>query len=127
MAAKSLFAVPLLGVLLVGVLLVGSCLVSAPAALAQAVDGRAATGSAASAADLQAFAQAQTRPKRAPTRIRVSPRCRSQTETLDYPPPWDCNTPGPGYVRNCSSRLVQENRPSGTVIVPLTRCWWEPG
>lgn len=28
-------------------------------------------------------------------------------------------------VRQCRSQLVKEYRPSGTVIVPKTQCWWE--
>jgi len=27
--------------------------------------------------------------------------------------------------RECRARLVQEYRPSGTVIVPRMTCWWE--
>ena len=34
---------------------------------------------------------------------------------------------GPGHVRQCASWLAAENRPSGAVIVPRMRCWWEPG
>jgi hypothetical protein len=30
-------------------------------------------------------------------------------------------------VRQCVSWLATENRPSGTVIVPRMRCWWEHG
>jgi hypothetical protein len=28
-------------------------------------------------------------------------------------------------VRQCRAQLVQEHRPSGTVIVPRMQCWWE--
>jgi hypothetical protein len=31
----------------------------------------------------------------------------------------------PNARRECRSRLVQEYRVSGTVIVPQTYCWWE--
>jgi hypothetical protein len=34
--------------------------------------------------------------------------------------------PGPNSERICRSWLVEEYRPSGTVIVPQMRCWWEP-
>jgi hypothetical protein len=34
--------------------------------------------------------------------------------------------PGPNSQRICRSWLVEEYRPSGTVIVPQMRCWWEP-
>jgi hypothetical protein len=69
------------------------------------------------------YAQAR-RPR---TRIRVTPRCPYRTEALPYPAPSECDFPGPGYVRQCNSQLVQEYRPSGTVIVPVMRCWWERG
>jgi hypothetical protein len=72
-------------------------------------------------------AHAQAQPKRARTRVRVTPRCLYRTQTVDYPVPYECEYPGPGYVRQCVAQLVQERRPSGTVIVPTTRCWWEPG
>jgi hypothetical protein len=32
---------------------------------------------------------------------------------------------GPNAKRECRARLVQEYRPSGTVIVPRMQCWWE--
>jgi hypothetical protein len=32
---------------------------------------------------------------------------------------------GPNAKRYCRSRLVQEFRVSGTVIVPHTTCWWQ--
>lgn len=35
--------------------------------------------------------------------------------------------PGPGYVRSCYARLIEEHRPSGTVITPHTFCRWVPG
>jgi hypothetical protein len=47
-----------------------------------------------------------------PVRIRVHPL----TQTL-----------GPDAVRQCQSWLAPEYRPSGTVIVPKMRCWWERG
>ena len=31
---------------------------------------------------------------------------------------------GPNAKRYCRTRLVQEFRVSGTVIVPRTTCWW---
>ena len=73
--------------------------------------------------DRSAYAQAE-RPR---TRIRVTPRCPYRTTSLPYPPAADCDFPGPGYVRQCNAQLVREFRPSGPVIVPVTRCWWEPG
>ena len=32
---------------------------------------------------------------------------------------------GPNAKRYCRARLVQEYRPSGTVIVPRMQCWWQ--
>jgi len=74
-----------------------------------------------------AHAQAQPKAKRPPTRLRVTPRCPYRTESTNYPPPTDCDFPGPGYVRQCTSWLAQEYRPSGTVIVPRMQCWWQRG
>jgi hypothetical protein len=36
-------------------------------------------------------------------------------------------TPGRLLYRDCTFRLAQEWRPSGTVIVPRQRCWWVRG
>jgi hypothetical protein len=35
--------------------------------------------------------------------------------------------PGPNAVRDCVANYVQEDRPSGTVIVPRMHCVWRPG
>jgi len=35
--------------------------------------------------------------------------------------------PGPNAVRDCTAHLVQEHRPSGTVIVPHMNCFWRRG
>jgi hypothetical protein len=35
--------------------------------------------------------------------------------------------PGPNAVRVCNAHLVQEYRPSGTVITPRMHCYWRPG
>jgi hypothetical protein len=69
----------------------------------------------------------QTRPRtvRPRTRIRVAPIYPYRTFSTDYPVPYEYEYPGPRGVRQCSSKLVQENRPSGQVIVPRMRCWWE--
>jgi hypothetical protein len=52
-----------------------------------------------------AYAQQAPRIRRARTRIEIRPR---------------------NIVRECTSWLQQEARPSGTVIVPKMRCWWRP-
>lgn len=36
-------------------------------------------------------------------------------------------TPGRLLYRECNFKLVQEWRPSGTVIVPRQHCWWVRG
>jgi len=84
--------------------------------------GRARTVGAATS-----LAQAEPRPPRPRTRIRVTPLYPYRTESLPYPPPYDVESPGPGFVRQCRSWLAPEHRPSGTVIVPHSRCWWERG
>ena len=33
--------------------------------------------------------------------------------------------PGPNSKRHCVSWLQKQDRPSGTVIVPQMRCWWD--
>jgi len=33
--------------------------------------------------------------------------------------------PGPNAKRECEARLVEQYRPSGTVIVPVMNCWWQ--
>jgi hypothetical protein len=35
--------------------------------------------------------------------------------------------PGRLLYRDCSFRLAYQWRPSGTVIVPVQRCWWVRG
>jgi hypothetical protein len=35
--------------------------------------------------------------------------------------------PGRNAVRECTAHLVQEFRPSGTVITPRMNCFWRPG
>jgi hypothetical protein len=67
---------------------------------------------------VQAAAQGAGAPERAarahpPARIRVHPLAQSY--------------PGPDAVRQCTAWLAPEYRPSGTVIVPKMRCWWERG
>ena len=67
--------------------------------------------SAASAGPLSSGAQASTelsaQARRPPARLRVYP--------------------GRLLYRDCTFRLAQQWRPSGTVIVPVQRCWWVRG
>jgi hypothetical protein len=67
------------------------------------------------------FAQGQTSVRRPRTRITVRP---SIPATGIYPSPLPYAYPGPNAVRDCTSWLATEYRPSGTVIVPRMRCWW---
>jgi hypothetical protein len=68
----------------------------------------------------QAGDTAQPTPRRARPRVRIY---RNDDERGVYPR----YNPGPNAVRECTSTLVQENRPSGTVIVPRMNCYWRPG
>ena len=79
------------------------------------------------AALLSARAQAAPRLRRPRARIRVTPRSRYpyRLNSSIYPIPYEYEYPGPGAVRQCVSALVPEYRPSGTVITPRMRCWWE--
>jgi hypothetical protein len=79
--------------------LVAATAFTAPAA---ALAAPKATKAAASSAELSAQ---EYRPR---TRLRVYPGGR-----LLY--------------RDCSFRLAQQWRPSGTVIVPVQHCWWVRG
>jgi len=65
------------------------------------------------AQDVGAAENAAPKRAHAPARIRVHPLAQSY--------------PGPDAVRQCTAWLAPEYRPSGTVIVPKMRCWWERG
>jgi hypothetical protein len=56
----------------------------------------------------------------APIRIRPHPPARIRVHPLTQ-------SLGPNAVRQCQAWLAPEYRPSGTVIVPKMRCWWEQG
>ena len=79
-------------------------------------------------AELSARAQARPKAKaRARAHIRVTPAYPYRLESLPFPTPYDVELPGPNAVRQCTSWLEPERRPSGTVIVPRMRCWWQRG
>lgn len=84
----------------------------------------------AQAAPDRAEVSAQSRPDsiRQRPRIRVQPRYypRRNYHTLYVLPYDEIAYPGPNAARQCVSRLIQEHRPSGTVLVPRMRCWWVP-
>src|SRR5437868_3288872 len=62
----------------------------------------------------------------APQTRRARPRVRiyRNDDTRGVYPRYN---PGPNAVRECTANLVQEYRPSGTVIVPRMNCFWRPG
>jgi hypothetical protein len=60
------------------------------------------------------------RVRRPPTRLRVYPRYNPDDVYPRY-------YPGPNAVRDCTAHLVEEFRPSGTVIVPRMNCFWRRG
>ena len=61
-------------------------------------------------------------PRRKPPRVIVTP----PPAATPYPLA-GVAYPGPGYVRDCVARLIEEHRPSGTVVVPHTYCRWVRG
>jgi hypothetical protein len=90
--------------------------------------GAAASERATSAAATDISAQGRSyRAQRPRTQLRVYPRYPRRHFHMPYPVPYPVEYPGPNAVRHCDSRLVPEYRPSGTVIVPRTRCWWARG
>jgi hypothetical protein len=58
--------------------------------------------------------------RRPPTQIRVYPRYNPDDVYPRY-------FPGRNAVRDCTATLVEEFRPSGTVITPRMNCFWRPG
>jgi hypothetical protein len=65
--------------------------------------------------------------KRAPTRIIVRPTLRNRHDATEFPRSDNLGYPGPNAVRQCTSWLATEYRPSGTVVTPQMRCWWQRG
>src|SRR5262245_10599139 len=70
---------------------------------------------------------AQSRTQKPRARIRVQPLYPYRRYNAFYPLPYDIEYPGPNARRDCAVRYVQENRPSGTVVVPRMNCWWVGG
>jgi hypothetical protein len=66
------------------------------------------------------FSAQTRRTRRPPSRILVTPRYYPGDVFPRY-------YPGPNAVRECTAHLVQEFRPSGTVITPRMNCFWRPG
>ena len=65
--------------------------------------------------------------KRAPTRIIVRPVLRERLDSTEFPRTDNLGFPGRNAVRQCVSWLATEYRPSGTVVTPQMRCWWQRG
>jgi hypothetical protein len=65
--------------------------------------------------------------KRAPTRVIVRPLLRERLDSTEFPRSDNLGYPGRNAVRQCVSWLQPEYRPSGTVVTPQMRCWWERG
>ena len=113
MQRATMFAVTVIGVLTCGM------------ATGQAAPATRASTAAAEELSAQARAdRIRTRPR---TQLRVYPRYPRRNVITLYPLPYEIDHPGPNAVRQCVSRLVEERRPGGTVIVPRTRCWWARG
>jgi hypothetical protein len=108
--------------LLPSIVVVTLALVFGPAGAALAQGGNAAKGTS----EFTAQKKKKAAPKRAPTRIVVRRAYPYYLEASIYPRPDDVSWPGPNAVRECTSWLAQEHRPSGTVVVPRMRCWWQP-
>jgi hypothetical protein len=77
------------------------------------------------------FAQVQKKKRvvtqRAPTRIIVRPGIRNRHDSTEFPRADNLGFPGRNAVRQCVSWLRTEYRPSGTVVTPQMRCWWQRG
>ena len=93
-------------------------LLPADAARAQSSVTAAQLATAQSAAT--EFSAQSRRTRRPPTRVYVYPRYNPDDVYPRY-------YPGPNAVRECTAHLVQEFRPSGTVITPRMDCFWRPG
>jgi hypothetical protein len=72
-------------------------------------------------------AQKKKAQQRAPTRIIVRPTLRNRHDATEFPRSDNLGYPGPNAVRQCTSWLATEYRPSGTVVTPQMRCWWQRG
>lgn len=97
------------------------------AAVALPAPAAAAPPNSYAAAAAATDVSAQRRLKRRVPQIRVTPRYPRRNYNSVYPLPYDYDYPGPSAKRACVARLVQEARPSGTVVVPRMRCWWVGG
>jgi hypothetical protein len=95
----------------------GAFLAPAPAVQAQTAPHAQTAKALHSGSDISAQSRRVRRP---PTRIRVYPRYNPDDVYPRY-------FPGRNAVRDCTATLVEEFRPSGTVITPRMNCFWRPG
>ena len=112
---------PLFGIMRMAVWGVKMRIMMAALGLAVALGGlpMANTAQAQTATQI-AQAGDNVQPRRARPRVRIY---RTPDERGVYP----SYNPGPNAVRDCTANLVQEYRPSGTVIVPRMNCYWRRG
>jgi hypothetical protein len=106
-----------IGVAILSLAFAGTFLLPAAAAQAQAAPHAQTAQASQSATDLSAQSRRVRRP---PIRIRVYPRYNPDDVYPRY-------FPGRNAVRDCTATLVEEYRPSGTVITPRMNCFWRPG
>jgi hypothetical protein len=106
-----------IGVAIVSLAFAGTLLLPMAAAPAQTAPRVQAVQTSQPGTDLSAQSRRYRRP---PTRIRVYPRYSPDDVYPRY-------FPGRSAVRDCTATLVEEYRPSGTVITPRMNCFWRPG
>jgi hypothetical protein len=105
-----------IGVAILSLAFAGTLLLPVPAAQAQTAP-QAVRASQPAGTDLSAQSRSVRRP---PARVRIY---RTYNPDDVYPRYF----PGRNAVRDCTATLVQEFRPSGTVITPRMNCFWRPG
>lgn len=62
-----------------------------------------------------------------PTRVIVRPVLPYRLDSTEFPRTDNLGFPGRNAVRQCVAWLAADHRPSGTVLVPQQRCWWQRG
>ena len=104
-----------MSMMLAGTALAAAFLISIPA--------RAEHPTGAQLRSIPSGASTDVSAQRRPRRVPIYPRYEGHWEP-DVVPRYN---PGPNAVRVCDATYVQENRPSGTVIVPHMSCTWRRG
>jgi hypothetical protein len=106
-----------LGIAILSLAFAGTFLLPAPGAQAETAPRARMAQASQTGTELSAQSRRVRRP---PTRIRVYPRYNPDDVYPRY-------FPGRNAVRDCTATLVEEFRPSGTVITPRMNCFWRPG